>query len=69
MLHKIKPICKEHFAYLLNALERPMLFSTSHLAGLATTLAHSLAISTSTNDVSSYFWKVEWLVNRSVEYD
>jgi hypothetical protein len=69
MMHTIKPMRKERFAYLLNVLERPMLFSTSHLAGLATTLAYCLAISMSTNDVSLYFWKVEWLVTRSIECD
>jgi hypothetical protein len=64
MLHKVNSISKENFAYLLKALEGPMLFSTSHLAGLATTLAHSLAISMSTKDVSSYFWRVGWLARR-----
>jgi hypothetical protein len=69
MLHKIKQMFKERIAYLMNALERLILFSTSHLAGLATTLAHPLAISMSTNDASLYFWKVEWLVTWSIKCD
>lgn len=62
MLYKIKLECKECYLYVLDSFERSILFSTSHLAGLATTLAHSLAISMSTNYGSLYFWKVEWIV-------
>jgi hypothetical protein len=60
---------EERFTYLLDALQRPSSFSTSHLAGLATTLAHSLAISVSTNDGLLYFWKSEWLIRCSIECD
>lgn len=59
--------CEEQFAYLSHAFGRLFLFSSYHLAALATTLARLLAISMSADNGLLYFWTTEWPFRQSVE--